>query len=354
MSVSFRKDRNRWEVVVYVNGKRVRGHFEKKKDALEFELELKSKKMEFVGIPQSPTIKDAFQEFLATTSSFKSKRSKQADERFFIIARHFFEKERGLRTVEQIKVVDLELFILWLAPAQQIGNFSKPSWSGTTVAKCVKRVKAVIRKLYAHERIKRNVSDALKVPRGTPKRRRAMTAEEFHALFEAAPKWYKPILLFMRLTGARPSSVAYLRWSDVNFSTAAVYLSSKKGGVDNLKKINIPMYDDLWNLMGLIKNESPHVRASDAVFLDRRGIGVSASVISTTGSRLIKECGLDGVVLYGLRHALAVDMVRAGVNLEVIRQSLGHSSIDQTSDYAQSIESDLVKNAFRLIRGKGN
>lgn len=351
MSIRFRADRNKYEVEVSVNGKRISRLFKTKKDAKTFADTVGLQKLLGIsGMNQPLTIESAFQEFLSTTSSFKTPSGKRADIRFFAFAQHFFEKERGLRTIDQIKVVDLELFILWLARPQKVGTLSKPVWSGRTVAKCVKLVKAVLRKLFAHERITKNTGDHVKVPRGTITKRRAMTAHEFQIIFEAAPNWYQPILAFLRLTGARPSSVAYLKWSDVDFSTATLLLSSRKGGLDKLKMIPIPMFPELWELLSRLKNVGTFDNRGH-VFFDQRGRPITARNISKRGERLIKACGLSGVVLYGLRHALAVDMTRAGVSLELIRQTFGHSSLAQTSEYAESIGSDSVREALKLVRG---
>ncbi len=64
-----------------------------------------------------------------------------------------------------------------------------------------------------------------------------------------------------------------------------------------------------------------------------------------------KVVKLNGVVLYGLRHAIGAELTAAGVPLEITRQAMGHSSVNQTSHYAKGIASSVVGDAFAQIRG---
>lgn len=349
MSVHFRKERNKWEVSVSVRKKRHRALFDTKKEAMDFEKSAKLARFglapEFAGMTNSLTIESAFQEFLSTTSKFKIAVSQKADHRTLALAQYFFEKVRGLTALNQVRVEDFETLMLWLAPGQQAGVVTKEPWHETTIARAVKLVKQVFRKAHLNDRIEKDPGRHLIVPRGTSQQRRAMSLEEFEKIIALAPDWLKPVLLFMRLTGARSASVATLTWGDVNFSTASLVLRSRKGKFKSEKQIPIPMFPELMALMAKVRNESKYPD------LDKRVFPVSAANISAHGSRLIKRAKLNGVVLYGLRHALAVDMTRAGVSMEIIRQVMGHSSIEQTSIYARSIESDSLKSSLTLIRG---
>lgn len=90
---------------------------------------------------------------------------------------------------------------------------------------------------------------------------------------------------------------------------------------------------------------------NEFVFLDDDHNKLTGHKISVAAHRLIKKAGVEGVVLYSLRHALAVDLTEAGVSLEITRQLMGHSNIRQTQEYAQGIGIDSLKQSVRLIRG---
>jgi integrase len=51
----------------------------------------------------------------------------------------------------------------------------------------------------------------------------------------------------------------------------------------------------------------------------------------------VRTAGLDGLTFHGLRHSAAGLMIEVGAHVEVIKQRLGHSSIQVTSDVYGSI-----------------
>jgi site-specific recombinase XerD len=312
------------------------------------------------GIPQSTTLADEFNLYLATDSAQKSPRSAKADAYFLGVALHFLNNVRKVLHVEQVRLEDLQLFQLWLAKEQILPSGSiKEPWSDTTTEYYCRVLKKFFRKMHATDRIAKDPCKLWKVPRGTAEARRPMTITEFEAIHEAAPDWFKPILMFIRLTGSRGASVQTLTWADVHFEEKTLILRSRKGGLRQMKLIPIPMYPALYEflheeLVKVADDERPP-RATDPVFWSEYGLPVTAQQISSEGSRLIKLCGFRGkVVLYGLRHALATEMTAAGIPLEITRQAMGHSSITQTSHYAKGIASAAVSEAFGSIRGKKN
>jgi site-specific recombinase XerD len=353
MSVRFRAERGKWEACVYVDGERIRGLFDSKKEAKEFEKTLWLRKgkvsEEFEPIP----IAKAFQDFLDTTSSFKLPASKVADERYFRFAVHFFTKVRGHSYISKVGPEDLELFYLWVAQPQEIGvGMSKEAWTAPTVANCMKNVKSVFLKLFRNECIKRNPAAHIRTPRGVSVSPRPMTLEEFKTIYAIAPLWLRRILLFLRLSGARPIGCARVRMSDVDFAAGTLTLRSLKGRGRVETQTIIPMYPALHNLMTELRNESvASGYTDDFLFRDRNARPVSARVISKAGERLIKKAGLSGVVIYSLRHAIGAELTAAGVSLELVRQTLGHSNIQQTSQYARGAGLAPIRDALTLIRG---
>lgn len=304
-----------------------------------------------MGTLKKLTLEEAFKSFLETDSVKKTKKSFEADRRFFKISLYFFGS-RNRTFVHEIELEDIELFCLWLEKDQEIGSFKKEAWCQPSIALRVQVLKKLFRKLLLTERIKKNPFDLFKLDRGQSKRRRPMSLEEFDRIFGLAPEWFKPILRFMRLTGSRGASVATLTWADIDFERGALILRSRKGGLRRVKEIPFPLYPALrdllsFELLRLAKTPAPEAN----VFHGPSGSPVIAQDIATAGSQLIQKAGLRGkVVLYGLRHAIATEMTEAGVPLEIIRQAMGHSNIMQTSHYASGIASKSVADALEKIR----
>jgi site-specific recombinase XerD len=57
---------------------------------------------------------------------------------------------------------------------------------------------------------------------------------------------------------------------------------------------------------------------------------------------LLADIG-DGYELHRLRHTCATEWLRAGMSLELVRQLLGHATIQQTLAYAKIVKTDLRK-----------
>lgn len=354
--VKFIKERNRWEATVYVGGRRIRTYHGTKKEAADFKREAKRdatfKKFGMSGIKRPYPLAAAFASFLETNSAQKTERSKDADERLFNITRHYLETCRNIKHVGDVRLEDLELLAIWLEKEQSFGGQIKEPWSASTIWNKSLVLKKFFRKMLHTDRISKNPAEFWKVPRGTTERRRAMSKEEYLAIFDLAPAWFRPILAFMRLTGARGASVASLTWSDIDFEGQQLRLRSRKGGLKREKTIELPIYPALNDLLSWVQNSGTLSRGNDPVFMGPKGFPVTAQEISTAGHTLIRKSGIDGVVLYGLRHAIAVEMTAAGINLEIVRQTMGHSTIRETAHYASGISKNVVSDALKQIRGR--
>lgn len=306
------------------------------------------------GMNPTYSLADQFQLYLETDSAQKSPRSAKADAYFLGVALHFFNNVRKLEYVNQVRLEDLQIFQIWLSKEQPIGMLKKEAWGDSSIEFYTRILKKFFRKMFHMERIHRNPCEIWKVPRGTAEVRRPMTAKEFEAIHFAAPEWFKPILTFMRMTGARGASIAALTWADVHFEKKTLILRSRKGGLKQTKLIPIPMYPALYEFLN---DELFAVQdfVNGPIFLGPRGLAVTAQEISSEGSRLIRKVvGLSDVVLYGLRHALVTELLENGASLEVAARAAGHSSVTQTSHYAKRMSLKPVGDAMEAIRGKKN
>lgn len=341
----FRKDRQKWEVDITVAGIRNRILFKKRGDAEHFEFMAKLRK---IGLGSSERIKifPAFQRYIETESIQKSKGSQKSDSNLLYRAETFFTIVCDLNFIDEITLEHLQFF--------QINCAKHLKWSDTTIAVRMKILKSVFKKLMIMGSIAKNPAEHWKIPAGVGKKRRAMNEHEFQELMNAISDhnaWLVDVLAFIRLTGARPIACAGLKWSDVDFSKAVVYLHSSKGGVKVEKTIEFPMHRNLYQLLANIWKHRDFSLRNEFVFGDNSRQPLTNHRISVAASRLIKQAKLTGVVLYSLRHALAVDLTESGVPMEITRQLMGHSSIRQTQEYAKGIGIKTLNESMEKIRG---
>lgn len=298
-------------------------------------------------------LSDEFKIYLSTDSAMKSKRSANGDAYFLGVALHFFNEVHSVFHIEQIRLEHLQLLQLWLADEQKIGTKVKAPWGDTTVEYYCRVLKKFFRKMHDTDRVLKNPCRLWKVPKGTGKERQPMTEAQFKLLHTASVEWFKPIAMFMWLTGARGASIALLTWGDVNFETRQLALKSRKGGLKKMKIIPIYLYDELHEF--LLSESCKATFAPEApVFWGPNGTRITAQEISSEGSRLNRKVLKlpPDVVLYSIRHAIGRDLAENGTSLETARQALGHSNVSQTSHYSKKIASKTVGDAMSKIRGK--
>lgn len=84
------------------------------------------------------------------------------------------------------------------------------------------------------------------------------------------------------------------------------------------------------------------------LFCSLAGKPLDLSYVRHLLPRLARKAGIERRVhAHGLRHAFAVDLVRAGVPLYVVRDALGHSSVATTQVYLSRVGAHEAVDAMR-------
>ena len=84
------------------------------------------------------------------------------------------------------------------------------------------------------------------------------------------------------------------------------------------------------------------------LFCSLAGKPLDLSYVRHLLPRLARKAGIERRVhAHGLRHAFAVDMVRAGAPLYVVRDALGHASVATTQVYLSRVGAHEAVEAMR-------
>jgi site-specific recombinase XerD len=90
------------------------------------------------------------------------------------------------------------------------------------------------------------------------------------------------------------------------------------------------------------------ISSSAPLFCTLAGKPIEQSYIRHLFPRLARKAGVERRVhAHGLRHAFAVDMVRSGAPLYVVRDALGHASIATTQVYLSRVGAHEAVDAMR-------
>lgn len=344
----FRKDRNKWQVTYWIEGKRKRPLFDEKSEALNF-----ARKAE-LGLDESRdrksiTIDSAIKSYYADhTLIKKGKVSHTTDKRYFNLLFHFLTEVRGLEYLKSVKLQDLETFQVWLG--EQMSYDGKPMKMGpATVNRAFNSIRHLFKKHVQWGSIDASPAICLDRLNAEENQRRAMTSDEFVLALKKAPEWFKPVFTFIHLCGTPPSCIERLTWEDVDFAGCKYTIKRMKGREGKLKRISLPLTDAAAVI--LLELRSRYKDGVLAVFRNEDGHPLNADRCSKVGNDAIRSAGLSGVVLYGLRHGLATDLTNANVSIEIVRQALGHASITTTQRYVKQLKSETLTNALSIVRG---
>jgi len=127
----------------------------------------------------------------------------------------------------------------------------------------------------------------------------------------------------------RVSELCALRWAQIDFDAAMIYLMRSKNG----NSMPHPLYGDELRLLRQVKRDSA---ASVYVFCSERGGPISAAGFRKLLARIGQATGFDfGVHPHMLRHACGYKLANDGLDTRTIQDYLGHKNIQHTVRYTQ-------------------
>ena len=146
------------------------------------------------------------------------------------------------------------------------------------------------------------------------------------------------LLSFLYNTGARIQEALNVCPQAIRFGTPACVRLYGKGRKERL----CPLWPETVSLLKSLLQRQPRAD-NEPVFVNRYGVPLGASGVRFKLEQYVKEAAQvtptlnsKHVTPHSFRHATAVHLVAAGVDITVIRSWLGHVSLDTTNHYAQA------------------
>lgn len=184
-----------------------------------------------------------------------------------------------------------------------------------------------------------------------------------------------PLWRLAASSGLRRGELAGLRWTDVDLTAGRVSVSQQRAkgggtvsaGVTKGKRGRSVSIDPetVAVLRAWRKTQAAERLAwpgewgngDDLVFTHADGAPLHPDSITKTFKRRVKAAGLPWVKLHGLRHGHATLMLEAGVNIKVVQERLGHSSIAITGDVYSHVtpgmQEDAAARVAQIVDGPG-
>lgn len=138
------------------------------------------------------------------------------------------------------------------------------------------------------------------------------------------------LLLMMYRHGLRVSEAIALRWSDVDWDTAHIYIKRLKRGNPSNQQIDGKELRLLRSLKREAKDKSPWM------FMSERGAPLTDDAVRKIISRAGEIAGFDFPIHpHMLRHSCGYYLASRGYDTRLIQDYLGHKNIQHTVKYTQ-------------------
>jgi integrase len=181
---------------------------------------------------------------------------------------------------------------------------------------------------------------------------RFFTPEEVDKILWAAqPKW-RPLIVFAARAGLRIGELVALRWEDVYLDSGLIVVrqSEYRRTVNTPKSgqaREVPITPETVELLRRLGHHKP----GPYVFSTADGNMVCRHRADRELRRACLVAGLPPSGFHVLRHSFASNLVDEDVNMQAIKEMLGHSSLRMTERYAHLRKHKLRDAVTRLDRG---
>jgi integrase len=160
----------------------------------------------------------------------------------------------------------------------------------------------------------------------------------------------KPAILLSLNTGLRRGELFGLKWSDVDFNQKILTVTAEtaKSGKTRHVPLNIEAFDILkqWKSQQGLKSEHVFIGKKGKPFHDIR---------SSWATILNKDnANIESFRWHDLRHTFASKLVMAGVDLNTVRELLGHTDYKMTLRYAHLAPEHKAMAVSKLIASGGS
>lgn len=241
-----------------------------------------------------------------------------------------------------------------LGPALEIADrvtawSDRPSWSHRTRATNLGYVRPFLDWGGVRGLITPGVAAQLVTPLQPKPLPRALTTGEVSDLLAAVPdERARVIVLLEGQCGLRRAEVAGLTMRDVDLVEGSIRVVGK----GSRTRVVYPSDETLEAIRILLATRGA---APGALICHQRypGRHLTPTWIGVLVSHWMTDAGLkatpgDGVAGHALRHTTATNMLRAGANIRVVQEAMGHESIKTTAMYLRA-DNDEVRQAMRRL-----
>jgi integrase len=158
--------------------------------------------------------------------------------------------------------------------------------------------------------------------------------------------YLRPIVLLALNTGLRRGELFNLKWQDAD--SDATWLTIQGETAKSGQTRRIPLNVEALAVLSGWQAHCGKVRAEDRIFPGAGGAKLTR--IDTAWSKLVKRANLEDFRFHDLRHHFASRLVQSGIDLNTVRDLLGHADLEMVLRYAHLSPDRLTMAVEKVAR----
>jgi integrase len=167
---------------------------------------------------------------------------------------------------------------------------------------------------------------------------RFLEKEEIDRLLVNSPQHLRGIVIVALNTGMRKGEILSLKWRDCDFQRGLIRLTNTK----NNESRTLPMNETVKITLIDVRKHP------DSPFIFTNKVGKPYGDIKKSFLSAVEKAGIMDFHFHDLRHTFASHLVMSGVDLNTVRELLGHKSLAMTIRYSH-LSPDHKRRAVDLL-----
>lgn len=259
-------------------------------------------------------------------------------------------REIGHKPISKIKPID----------CQRVVN-AQAGKSNSQINMTIRLMRFVFNKAVKEKLILENPADDLAKPKGTKKKRRAVTPQEREAFLTVTENTNRfNVFLLMYYCGCRPGEAIKVKRSDIELVNDVPMLhvrGTKTAYADRFVPMPLVLYErfkDLPQSAFVAPNGNGVDKMTDQAYkrcwhMLWREMNLAMGC-NTYRNQLMPPYPLsDDFVPYCLRHTYCTDLQKKGVDIRTAQRLMGHADIRMTANVYTHVDTDAILEAAKLL-----
>lgn len=257
-----------------------------------------------------------------------------------------------------------------------INGLAEKGLKSLTIERIVGTLKAALIQAVDNGLLAKSPATRVKMPLPQERTPRVLTVHEQELFMEAAKTHRNgEIFLLILGTGLRIGEALALTWNDIDFDNCilsvnrtqieycehvngeTIYHRTYSSPKTKTSKRKIPLIPVLITMLLDLKaqREAEKEKFKDVyqdnglIFCNYYGVSLNYTTIAKKIRSICKTTGLEGVHPHTLRHTFATRGLENGIELKVMQELLGHSSIKMTADIYTHVLIETKQNSIMKL-----